>query len=95
MRRERYVVSPADSKPKKRREVSPERKRTYYHMIVENSWTGERREHISTVQGSVPTNPVGHWKCVGVCGFHEVPIKKSTPKSGGKNHDKLYPAAAQ
>ena len=43
----------------------------FYHMIVENIWTGERKEHISTRQGAVPQYPVGYWKCIGVCGFHE------------------------
>ena len=47
----------------------------YYHMIVQrpSDWTGEtRREYISTRQGSAPPG----WKCVGVCGYHEVNKRK-------------------
>ena len=39
----------------------------YYHMIVEQWWTGERKEYISTRQGSAPNG----WKCIAVCGYHE------------------------
>ena len=43
----------------------------YYHMVVENIWTGERKEYISKTQGAVPKYPVGYWQLVGVCGYHE------------------------
>lgn len=49
-----------------------ERKKKYYHMIVEpiGNWPGEtagRKEYISTTQGAVPDG----YKLVGVCGYHE------------------------
>lgn len=40
----------------------------YYHMIVENIYTGERKEYISRVQGRAPSR---EWKCIAVCGYHE------------------------
>lgn len=39
----------------------------YYNMIVEQWWNGERKEYISTKQGSAPKG----WKCIAVCGYHE------------------------
>lgn len=44
----------------------------YYHMIVQPIGqplddTSNRKEHISTIQGSAPSG----YKCVGVCGYHE------------------------
>lgn len=55
----------------------------YYHMIVEpiGNWpgdTGNRKEYISTVQGSAPPG----YKCVGVCGFHEKPREVQYPCRG-------------
>jgi len=39
----------------------------YYHMIIEQWWTGERKEYISKTQGAAPTG----WQCIAVCGYHE------------------------
>lgn len=39
----------------------------YYHMIIEQWWTGERQEYISKKQGAAPAG----WKCIAVCGYHE------------------------
>lgn len=44
----------------------------YYHMIVQPIGqpmedTRNRKEYISTIQGSAPSG----YKCVGVCGFHD------------------------
>ena len=44
----------------------------YYHMVIQpiGQWpddTNNRREYISTKQGSAPDG----WRCVGVCGYHE------------------------
>lgn len=50
----------------------------YYHMIIENRYTGERREHHSTVQGFAPPG----WRCVAVCGFHDKPKQVQKPCAG-------------
>jgi hypothetical protein len=47
-------------------------KKKYYHMIIQpiGQWlddTSNRREYISTKQGSAPPG----WRCVAVCGYHE------------------------
>ena len=44
----------------------------YYHMIVQPIGqslddTSNRKEYVSTIQGSAPAG----YKCVGVCGYHE------------------------
>lgn len=43
----------------------------YYHMIIENVKTGERREYISPRQGAT----LPGYRCIGVCGYHEQPKK--------------------
>ena len=40
----------------------------YYHMIIEQWWTGESKEYISKKQGAAPNE----WKCIAVCGYHEI-----------------------
>ena len=55
----------------------------YYHMIVEPignlaGETSNRKEYISTVQGSAPSG----YRCVGVCGFHEKPKEVQYPCRG-------------
>lgn len=50
----------------------------YYHMIIQRNddWDGKnRREYISTKQGSAPYG----WKCVAVCGYHEKPREVQYP----------------
>ena len=41
----------------------------FYHMVCERYYTGERKEYISRTAGKVPGEG---WKCICVCGFHEV-----------------------
>lgn len=41
----------------------------FYHMVCEHYYTGERKEYISRTAGKVPGEG---WKCICVCGFHEV-----------------------
>jgi hypothetical protein len=48
----------------------------YYHMIIERKidWEGkDRREYISKTQGAAPEG----WRCVAVCGYHDVPANKT------------------
>lgn len=50
-------------------------------MIIQRNddWDGkDRREYISTHQGSAPPG----WKCVAVCGFHEKPREVQKPCIG-------------
>lgn len=53
-----------------------------YHMIIEElppfydakkDMRDTRREYLSVYQGDAPAG----WRCVGVCGYHEEPGKKS------------------
>ena len=56
----------------------------YYHMIIEPNAGGQRKEYISKRQGAAPAG----WKCVGVCGYHEVPKEDRDAKS--KTEDFSY-----
>lgn len=47
----------------------------FYHMIVEDNFTGERYEHISRTQGATPRG----CKLIGVCGYHEKPTESNDP----------------
>lgn len=55
----------------------------HYHMIVQPIGQplddiSNRKEYVSTVQGSAPPG----YKCVGVCGYHEKPKEVQRPCIG-------------
>ena len=48
-----------------------------YHMIIERKSPKDfdkpaRKEYLSKHQGAAPEG----WRCVGVCGYHEIPKKE-------------------
>ena len=39
----------------------------YYHMLIQQNFTGIVREYITTQQDKAPSG----WKCIAICGYHD------------------------